>query len=326
MDEIARIAMIARVLAPGRGEAERVEGIEVAIGDDAAVLLAPGGGHGAARPARPARMVWTIDEQVEGVHFRRELATWRDVGWRSFQAAASDVAAMGAKAWCALSALVLPDSVDDAALEEIVSGQADAATAVGARIVGGNLSRGSGFSIATTLLGVCDRAVTRAGAKPGDGLWMAGQVGLAACGLRALESGRAIGPDIMPAVDAWRRPVALVNVGLAMAGVASAAVDVSDGLARDVGSLAEASGVKAALDASELLSDPALVKSAAAMGLEALDLALYGGEDYALIAASPVPIAGFRRIGGIEAGSGLVLRTRAGDSSVLVRGFDHFGK
>lgn len=323
MDEIARIAMIARILAAAQSGAE---GVELGIGDDAAVLLAPGGGNGAVRQTRPTHMVWTIDEQVEGVHFRRELATWRDVGWRSFQAAASDVAAMGAKAWCALSALVLPDSVDDTALEEIVSGQGDAATAVGARIVGGNLSRGSSLSIATTLLGVCERAVKRGGAKPGDGLWMAGQVGLAACGLRALESGLAIAPDVLPAVAAWRRPVALVEAGLAMARVASAAIDISDGLARDVGSLAEASGVKAALDASELLSDPALLKSAAAMGLDPLDLALYGGEDYALIAASPSPIAGFRLIGGIEAGAGLVLRSKAGDTSVLVRGYDHFGK
>src|SRR5580658_58633 len=104
MDEAARIALIARILAgPARG-------VELGIGDDAAVLLAPPG---------VGRLIWTIDEQVEGVHFRRDFASWRDVGWRSFQAAASDVAAMGARPWCALSALVLPESVDDAALEEI---------------------------------------------------------------------------------------------------------------------------------------------------------------------------------------------------------------
>src|SRR5262249_10265882 len=99
MDEKHPIAMIARVLSRvPAGEA----GIEVGTGDDAAVL--------AASYAR-ARIVWTIDEQVEGVHFRRELLSWRDVGWRSFMAAASDLAAMGAAPWCALSALVLPDDV-----------------------------------------------------------------------------------------------------------------------------------------------------------------------------------------------------------------------
>jgi thiamine-monophosphate kinase len=311
VDETARIALIARILAA------KVEGVEVGIGDDAAVLLVRGG---------VGRMVWTIDEQVEGVHFRRELASWRDVGWRSFEAAASDVAAMGARPWCALSALVLPVSVDDAALEEITCGQRDAAVAVGAPIVGGNLSRGSSFSIATTLLGVCERAVTRSGARPGDGLWMAGHVGLAACGLRAIEGGRADEPQMRRAVDAWRRPEALVSHGLAMAESARAAVDVSDGLARDVGHLAEASGVQAVIEASELLSDAALVEASVAMGLDPLDLALHGGEDYSLVAASPGPMDGFRRIGEIRAGAGLVLRGERGDSCLSARGFDHFAK
>src|SRR5580658_1790205 len=98
--------MLARALAA------QAPGVPTGIGDDAAVLDSPGG-----------RIVWTIDEQVEGVHFRRDLLPWRDVGWRSFMAAASDVAAMGAVPWCALAALVLPEDVDDAALAEIVRGQ-----------------------------------------------------------------------------------------------------------------------------------------------------------------------------------------------------------
>jgi thiamine-monophosphate kinase len=311
MDEAARIALIARILAgPARG-------VELGIGDDAAVLLAPPG---------VGRLIWTIDEQVEGVHFRRDFASWRDVGWRSFQAAASDVAAMGARPWCALCALVLPDTVDDAALEEITLGQRDAALAVGAPIVGGNLSRGTGFSIATTLLGVCERAVGRSGAKVGDGLWMAGHVGLAACGLRALTTGRGAAAAALPALAAWRRPEALVSSGLAMAESARAAIDVSDGLARDVGHLAQASGVQAVLDPSALLADAALVAAARAIGVDPLDLALYGGEDYALVAAGPAPIAGFRRIGDIREGAGLVLATEEGDIPLLVRGFDHFSR
>ncbi len=311
MDETARIALVARILAA------KAEGVEIGIGDDAAVLSL-GVGVG--------RLVWTIDEQVEGVHFRRDLLTWNDVGWRSFHAAASDVAAMGAKPWCALCALVLPDTVDDAALESIVQGQRDAAVAVGAPIVGGNLSRGPNLSIATTLLGVCDRAVSRAGARPGDGLWLAGPVGLAACGLRALERGGTIDPDLDAAVVAWRRPAARVTEGLAMGKAARAAVDVSDGLVRDLGHIAQASGVRATLDSSAFEADGALLRAARSMGLDPLALALYGGEDYALVAASPAPIEGFRRVGDVEAGAGLVLRTSKGDSPLLVRGFDHFGK
>src|SRR5271170_1311217 len=123
MDEAARVAMLARVL----GSDIKAAGVEVGIGDDAAVLdLAGLGGE---------RLVWTIDEQVEGTHFRRDLASWRDVGWRSFMAAASDVAAMGATPWCALSAVVVPDDVDDAALEALASGQRAAAQDVGAPVV-----------------------------------------------------------------------------------------------------------------------------------------------------------------------------------------------
>src|SRR5579883_2902466 len=99
MDEEGRIALLSRLLGAAPGGA----GIEVGIGDDAAVLV-PGAVGG-------ERLVWTIDEQVEGTHFRRELLSWRDVGWRSFMAAASDVAAMGARPWCALGAMVLPEDL-----------------------------------------------------------------------------------------------------------------------------------------------------------------------------------------------------------------------
>src|SRR6185312_4863667 len=152
---------------------------------------------------------------------------------------ASDVAAMGAEPWCVLCALVLPEGVDDAALEVLAGGERDAAEAVGAPVVGGNLSRGPVLSIATTLLGRCERAVERRGAVPGDGVWLAGGVGLASAGLLALKRGVRV-PAVDAAFAAWRRPRALVAEGRAMAREAHAAIDVSDGLARDAGHVAEA--------------------------------------------------------------------------------------
>jgi thiamine-monophosphate kinase len=312
MDERGRIAMLARTLATGAAEGD--PGVEVGIGDDAAVLATS---HAA------SHLVWTIDEQVEGVHFRRNLVSWRDLGWRSFMAAASDVAAMGAVPWCALCALVLPDDVDEAALEEIARGQRDAAVAIRAPVVGGNLARGphgNGLSIATTVLGTCDQVVERRGARAGDGLWMAGRVGLAAAGFRALERGT----DDAEAVAAWRTPRALIMEGRAMAVVAHAAVDVSDGLARDAGQLAESSGVCVVLDEAALLSDRTLIAVADALGESALDLALHGGEDYALVAASCVPIPGFRRVGEVREGAGVILRGAEGERAIEPTGFDHF--
>ena len=307
MNERERIALLARVLAA------RAPGVALGIGDDAAVLDAPA-----------ASLVWTIDEQVEGVHFRRELLSWRDIGWRSFMAAASDLAAMGASPWCALCALVLPDDLDDLALEAIATGQRDAGASLGAPVVGGNLSRGPALSLATSLLGRCNHPVLRRGALAGDGLWLAGRVGLAAAGLRALEQGSASDPRVVPAVEAWRLPRALVAEGLAMGPLAHAAIDVSDGLARDVGHMAEASGVQAVLFEAALLEDAELVAAATHLGASALDLALHGGEDYALAVSSSEPIPGFRQVGAIRPGTGLVLRTAAGEQPLEPRGFDHF--
>jgi thiamine-monophosphate kinase len=329
--EATRIAMLARTLSVhAGGGAER--GIEVGIGDDAAVLVVPRLASAAA-----TRLVWTIDEQVDGVHFRRNHVSWHDVGWRSFMAAASDLPAMGAEPWCALCALVLPDDVDDTALEAIAGGQRDAAQVVGAPVVGGNLSGGPALSIATTVLGTCERAVLRSGALPGDGLWVAGQVGLAAAGLRALECANT-DVRLRAAVAAWRKPKALVGEGRAMARVAHAAVDVSDGLACDAGHVAEASGVRLVFDEDALRGHSALADAAAALGADALDLALYGGEDYALLVSSPVPIVGFRRVGDVTGGRGVALRRSArarapgpGDAggeqvieAISASGYDHF--
>jgi thiamine-monophosphate kinase len=314
MDETGRIAMLARILGVGAAAGSRTD-IEVAIGDDAAVLATPGG---------RGRLVWTIDEQVDKVHFRRDLVSWRDIGWRSFMAAASDIAAMGAVPWCALAAIVLPIDVDDAALAEIARGQRDAAEETGAPVVGGNLARGEALSIATTLLGTCERAVERCYARVGDGVWMAGRVGLAAAGLKALERSVGDGSWLDTAVAAWRRPRALVSEGRRMAAVAHAAVDVSDGLARDAGHVAEASGVSIVFDEAAILADSELLAAARALGENALDLALHGGEDYALVAASSSPIAGFRRIGEVCKGRGLLLRGTDGEREIEARGFEHF--
>jgi thiamine-monophosphate kinase len=110
-----------------------------------------------------------------------------------------------------------------------------------------------------------------------------------------------------------------------MAAVAHAAVDVSDGLARDCGHMAEASGVCVVLDALALHADGALVRAASALGVDPLDLALHGGEDYALVAASDAAIEGFQLVGQIREGSGLVLRAGTSERPIEPGGFDHWG-
>jgi thiamine-monophosphate kinase len=309
VNELERIARLARAFATTR------DGVHVGIGDDAAVLKAPDG----------AILAWTIDEQIEGTHFRRDMLSWADVGWRAMVAAASDLFAMGATPWCALAAVGLTDDVDDAAFDAITAGQRAAADAVGAAIVGGNLGRAPGVSIATTLLGTCARGVERRGARVGDGLWIAGDVGLAAAGFRALERhNRAAALE--PAIDRWRRPAVLAAEGASLAKGAHAAVDVSDGLARDVGQLGRASRVRIVFDAAALKAHGGdrLALASEALGDDPLSLALHGGEDYALVAASNRPIDGFVRIGDIEVGEGVFLRRGGEEERVEERGFDHF--
>jgi thiamine-monophosphate kinase len=283
----------------------------------------------------PGGLVWTVDVQVDGTHFKPAWASWEDIGWRSFMAAASDLAAMGAEPAAALSSLVLAPAIDDAALDALARGQAAASDVVGAPVVGGNLARGTETSITTTLLGRAPVPVLRSGARPGDVVCLAGSVGLAAAGLGLLvqdttvRNARVQDAHAAACLTAWRRPVARIADGRALAGLAHAAIDVSDGLAHDAEQLAEASGVRIVLDADALrlhLGDD-LVAVAARLGRDALDLALNGGEDYALVAASASLLPGFVRIGSVEAhegGARLLLLTERGPEPLTPRGFDHF--
>lgn len=291
--------------------------VVLGIGDDAAVI---------APPADP--IVWTVDAAVEGVHFRRDLISFADLGYRATMAAASDLAAMGAAPLGLLAALVLPPSVTDADLEALARGQREAADLLGSAVIGGNLARGGELSITTTAIGAAARPLTRSGARPGDTVWMAGPVGLAAAGLALLMAGRA--DASAPAVDAWRRPRARIEAGLAVAPSARAAVDVSDGLAQDIGHLAVASDVAVVIDAAAIITAE-LRDAAAIAGRDALDLALHGGEDYAIVAAIPGDHAppGFVRIGVVTRHAGGPRVSLLGEDGEVTAldggGFDHFG-
>jgi thiamine-monophosphate kinase len=314
--ELERIEMLRGLFAK---ESKRVlEG----IGDDAAVV-APSGDP----------LVWTIDSAVEGIHFRRGLLSFEDVGYRATMAAVSDLAAMGADPIGLLAALVLPADVSDEDLRAIALGQRAAADAVGAPVIGGNLARGAELSLTTTALGSTPRPMRRDGARPGDVLWLAGPVGLAAAGLRLLERRAALEAEgARRAVEAWRRPVARIADGLAARVVATAAVDISDGLARDAGHIARASGVRLVLEAQALVTDE-LRAAASALGVDALELALNGGEDYAVLIAAPsnepAP-AGFVRIGRCEPAAEepavMLLEVDGSERLLEERGFDHFSR
>ncbi|RLB53191.1 MAG: thiamine-phosphate kinase [Deltaproteobacteria bacterium] len=320
MDERERIELLRGVLeraavAGGHG-AETVIG----IGDDAAVLEVAG-----------ARLAWSVDVAVEDVHFRRDWLSFNELGYKAAMAALSDLAAMAARPCGVLSSLVLPEDLSDGQLAELAAGQAAACQELGTQVIGGNLSRGSGLSITTAVLGVVgDQVLRRDGARAGDQLYLGGAVGLAAAGLVALEAGSDQSDGALaPALAAWRQPKALLASALAVAPVARAGIDVSDGLALDAARLCEAGGLKVVLDPSRLVSE-ALARAAAALDRSPLELALHGGEDYALLVAAPAgcQVVGLAPVGRFEAagpGEGMVwLQRGAAREAVSVRGFDHF--
>lgn len=293
--------------------------VALGIGDDAAVLRWAGG-----------RLVWTVDACVEGVHFDRAWLSLGDIGWRSFHAALSDLGAMGARPVAALSSLVLPAGTSRAELVALGRGQAAAARALGCPVVGGNVSSGDVLSVTTTAIGAARRAVARSGARPGDGVWLLGEVGLAAAGLRLLRDGPETRRRSRPGaacIRAWRRPCARVAEGLEIARVATAAIDVSDGLGGDVAQLARASGARIVLDEGALREAlrPDLIAVSAELGIDPLVLALEGGEDYALVFTTRrrAPLRASVRIGRVVAGRGAFLAGAGRRLSLLGPGFEH---
>lgn len=319
--EAARIELIRTTL--GKQLSDRTI---VGIGDDAAVL---------APSTTP--FVWTIDAQVEGVHFRRDFMSLADVGYRATMAALSDLGAMGAVPMGVLAALILPMEFSDEDLRALLDGQAEAVRELGTAIVGGNLARGTELSITTTALGESSRPIARGGARAGDSVILAGPVGLSGAGLLLLQASMGktadrpdAHPDAAPALRAYRRPVARIAAGHAVRDVATAGIDVSDGLARDVGHIARDSGVRVVLEAAKLVT-PELEKAARIVGADPLSLALHGGEDFALVMTVPpgkIP-EGFVEIGrateGAEGATGVFLVGPAGTTAVAERGYDHFG-
>jgi thiamine-monophosphate kinase len=314
--EFALIAALGRELRSAPGS----RAVELGIGDDAAVLRVGKG-----------RLVVSVDDQVEHVHFDRRWLTTEDVGYRSLQAAASDLAAMGAVPLAAVASLHVPRGFPTTELRLLARGQAQAAKKLACPLVGGNVAQASQLSVTTTVLGRVTKPLLRSGARVGDELWIVGELGLSRAGL-LLHQQRLKVPVRLQRVAklaraAWARPEAQIAAGKRLVGRARAVIDVSDGLAGDVQHLAAASRVKAVVEAARLaqLISPELADLADLLGEPGVALALTGGEDYALLCAGPRARrpAGAKVVGRIERGSGSELELETGQRFKLGPGFDH---
>ena len=309
--------LIARIRARVATRADVVLG----IGDDAALLAPP--------PGR--QLVVTADTLNDGVHFPRGTSP-ADIGWKALAVNLSDLASMGAEpAWCTLS-LSLPQS-DPAWIEGFLDGFLDLAGQHGIALVGGDTTRGP-LSIAVTAMGLVEpgRALRRDGARVGDEVWVTGTLGDAAGGLALLD--REPVPALRARLD---RPTPRVAAGRALAGIATACVDVSDGLLADLGHVCARSHVAAHLDVDALPASAALREAFGEADRIALQAS--GGDDYELCFTAPADAGAdidavsaqlglrFTRIGRIVAGEGVhPVDAKSQPWSSPRRGYDHFAE
>jgi len=291
------------------------------IGDDAAVFEVPPG----------QQLVACTDTLAEGVHFPvgTDAAA---IGHKALAVNLSDLAAMGATPAWFLLALTLP-SAADAWIEAFADGMATLAAAAPIRLAGGDVASGP-LNVCVTALGLVasGAALTRSGARVGDLVVVSGRPGAAAHALQTVLGGGEPTPDDRAALDYPRPRLAL---GLALRGVASACIDVSDGLLADLGHILEASGVGAEVDAAGLPVPTSLAEWPEA---RRLPLQLAGGDDYELCFTLPArlepELPGLAARGGVELSViGRIvdrpgLTTRCADGSLYEPprgGYEHFG-
>ena len=301
--------------------------VRIGVGDDGAVVMPP-----AAR-----ELVVVTDTIVEGVHFP-EGSPPASIGHRSFAVNLSDIAAMGAEATWALLALTMPRS-DEEWLTEFARAAGDLCRHHGVALIGGDTTRGP-LSVTVTLIGIAPIGVAleRRGGQAGDAVFVTGSPGDAAAGL-ALEQNRLHVSDPMSAQilrDRFLFPTPRCDVGIGLRGLASACIDVSDGLGGDLEKLCAASGCGAEIDAAALPVSESLV---AAVGREvAREYALTGGDDYELLFTVPLARLGamthavalglgpVTRIGSLVSGNGVRVSARGGVMQFSGAGFDHFAR
>jgi thiamine-monophosphate kinase len=317
--------------------AEDVPGVRLGLGDDAALV-----------ELGRTEMLLTADLLIEGVHFQRQTTSAHDLGYKALVVNVSDVAAMGGSPRHALVSLGIPSTVEMAWVVELYAGLRDAASEYATAIVGGDTSRSDSVVISVAVTGEVAEglAVTRSGARPGDRIVVTGALGAAAGGLR-VASGEKHDLAVVASkrgrelLAALARPVARVGEGQTLAREgATAMMDLSDGLAIDLARLCRESRVGGRVSLPHVPVAPALTELRSALGVDPLDLALRGGEDYELLATLPpraVPLTTqllqdrfgtpLTDIGEIKRGEGVVaVDAHGAERPLQPMGWDHFAR
>lgn len=250
------------------------EDVMTGIGDDAAVTVLSSG----------MQLLTSTDMLLEDVHFRR---VWHDpyrLGRKSLAVSISDIAAMGGIPRWALLSLAIPSALPLDFVDEFIRGFLAMAAENRVTLIGGDTcSSRSGMIISVTVMGeqLPDRIVRRSGAVPDDDIWVTGTLGDAALGLQSLESGETVSDELLTRLLDPNPRVAVALV-LAEAGLATAMIDVSDGILADYGHIAEQSGVGGRIHLDALPLSSAFRRHSADLPAIPYELVLSGGEDYEL--------------------------------------------
>lgn len=253
--------------------AERVPalgGDELGPGDDTAVLGAYPG----------SKTLVTTDLLVEGLDFDLRYTSGADLGWKSLVVNVSDVCAMAGVAHDAVVSVGLRGDLDLAFFDALLDGLLEATESCRVRLVGGDISGSDEVLVSVTVLGSCDRPVTRSGARPGDLICVTGALGGSAGALKSLQQGEDVDPDLLTRL---LRPTPRIQEGpiLGDAG-ATAMIDISDGFGIDLKRMLEASGMGCTVDPGAIPIDPGISSFE-----DAAALALGGGEDFELLVTLP---------------------------------------
>ncbi|HET8994159.1 MAG TPA: thiamine-phosphate kinase [Rhodococcus sp. (in: high G+C Gram-positive bacteria)] len=308
--EVGEFPTIARAVAGRRQPATTLVG----PGHDAAIVA-----------AADCRVAVSTDMLVEGRHFRLDWSSPQDVGRKAVAQNGADVAAMGARPTAFLVGLGCPPDTPVSVLDGISAGIGEAAEAIGAGVVGGDLVQAEQVIVAVTVLGdLQGRApLLRSEARAGDIVALAGSTGASAAGLALLAAEHTGFTDL---VAAHRVPSPPYEAGVsAVLAGARAGTDISDGLLADLGHIAVASGVAIVVEQHTLEPGPRLRAAAGELGADPWNWVFAGGEDHALAACFPPEAElpdGWRRIGRVHDGSGVTVDGRSRDAP---GGWESFG-
>lgn len=298
---------------------------DLGIGDDAALI----------RVSEGNQLAISTDMSVVGTHFYANCSPI-EIGWKSLAVNISDMAAMGATPKWMTLAIALPEQ-DSAWLSAFAQGFFACAHEFGVELIGGDTTRGP-LNIAVQIMGEVPigKSLLRSGAQVDDDIWVSGFLGSAALGLAQLQHNIELPTDVASiCLGALHHPQPRLALGLALIDIANSCIDISDGLAGDLGHILRASGVGAELDLQAL---PCIPYMSTALDLPMMQQAiLAGGDDYELCFTAPqahsthiqsiaqslgLPLT---RIGRVTLGSGLLVRYRGQTVSLASEGYDHFG-